>query len=401
MAGLWGRNALGGKMPAVVLAILAMAARRTSPGDQPVTMRIRSNLLWLTIIGLGGLVIFAALGFTALFRLEINGPVYRKIALSKDLVSDYVPPSQSLLEIARICSMMNESLDPAQLKRELSLFRAAQKNFEERSADYMRRVPEGKLKDMMRGTAYQTARLYIQIAQQEFIPLVRHGDHAKARDVLVTRMNPIYEKHAAAVDQIVQLANLEAREGEALAAKLVRFYTEVLIGGGVVILVAVGVLSSVLARGISKQTGKLIRSEERFRRLIEGAPLAVAIGRHGMNLWVNQPLLELFGYQTADEVNGHSIGELWAPESRALVVERNRMRSLGQSVPSSYDGKHKGRMARGSGRTSIRLRLVFPTAQRRSFFWQTSPNARRKKMHCVSPKIVSVRYFVPALYRRQ
>ena len=46
--------------------------------------------------------------------------------------------------------------------------------------------------------------------------------------MLVSTMNPLYDKHAAAVDQIVEVANEEARSGEAMATKIVHFYTEVM-----------------------------------------------------------------------------------------------------------------------------------------------------------------------------
>jgi signal transduction histidine kinase len=235
--------------------------------NQSVLMTIRSNLRWLTATGFFGIVIFAAVAFTALLRIEVNGPLYQRISLSKDLVSDYVPPSESLLQVALICGNMNETSDPVELQRYLIVFGASKKDFDEKYANYRRRVPEGKLKDMMRGTAYQTAEQYYQIVQQEFIPLVFQGNHEKAREMLVSRMKPLYDKHAAAVDQIVEVANEEARNGEAMATKMVRFYTEVMAGVGLLILIAGGALSSTIAQGISKQTEELQLSFEQLRAL--------------------------------------------------------------------------------------------------------------------------------------
>lgn len=230
-------------------------------------MKIRSNLRWLTATGFCGLAIFATVAFTALLRIEVNGPVYQRISLSKDLVSDYVPPSESLLQVALICGMMNETSDAAELQHYLGLFRASEQNFEQQHTDYMRRVPEGKLKDMMRGTAYKTAEQYFQIAQLEFIPQVIEGDHQKAKRVLISTMKPLYDIHAAAVDQIVEVANEEARGGEAQAAKIVRFYEGLMVAVGLLILIAGGVLSSAIARGISKQTEELQRSFQQLRGL--------------------------------------------------------------------------------------------------------------------------------------
>jgi signal transduction histidine kinase len=227
-----------------------------------VPMSIRGNLVWLTVIGLGGVVIFAVVAFAVLVRVEINGPIYGQIALSKDLVSDYVPPSESLLNVALTCSRMNQTDNPAEIEREITRFQAAKDDLEDTYADYMRRVPEGRLKDMMRGTAYQTAEQYFRIAEQEFIPLVRQGQHEKAREVLVSRMKPVYEQHTAAVDQIVALANEEVKHGEAQAARSVRFYTGVMVAGVLLLLLAGGLVSVRIARAITRHTQALLRSKE-------------------------------------------------------------------------------------------------------------------------------------------
>jgi len=228
---------------------------------------IRSHLRWLAGTGLSGLVVFAAVAFMALMQIEVNGPIYRKISLSQDLVSDYVPPSESLLQAALICNMMTSTSDPAELRRYIDRLRTAQHDFEGRHIDYMRRVPEGPLKDMMRGTAYRTAEQYFQVAQQSFIPLVLKGDHAEAQKVAVERMQPVYENHAAAVEQIVGVANREAREGEALAARNVRLCTGVMVAVGLGVLLAGGLFSFTMARDISKQTLKLQGSFEQLRAL--------------------------------------------------------------------------------------------------------------------------------------
>ena len=230
-------------------------------------MAIRSHLRWLAGTGLSGLVIFAAVAFMALMQIEVNGPIYRKISLSQDLVSDYVPPSESLLQAALICNVMTDTSDPSEIRAYIDRLRAAQHDFESRHVDYMRRVPEGPLKDMMRGTAYQTAEEYFQIAQQTFIPLVLKGDHSGAQKVAVERMKPVYEKHATAVEQIVEVANREARDGEALAARNVRLYTGVLVSVGLGVLLAGGVFSYIIAREISKQNLELQGSFEQLRAL--------------------------------------------------------------------------------------------------------------------------------------
>jgi signal transduction histidine kinase len=210
---------------------------------------------------------FAAVSFLALTQIAVNGPIYQRISLSASLVSDYVPPSESLLPAALICNTMGESSDMAELRRYIDQLHTARKQFDGKYEEYMHRVPEGKLKDMMNGTAYLAAEQYFQVAEQDYVPLLLKGDREDAKNVLLSRMRPMYETHAAAVDRIVAVATQEARDGEVLAASKVRLYTSVMAGVGIVILLAGGLLSFSLAQRISKQTDELQRSFDELRAL--------------------------------------------------------------------------------------------------------------------------------------
>jgi signal transduction histidine kinase len=128
-------------------------------------------------------------------------------------------------------------------------------------------MPEGKLRDLMRGTAYTSAEQYLQIAKDSFIPLVLAGDHQGAQNVLISRMKPLYEQHAAAVDEIVDVASHESREGEILAAQEVRRYTVMMAAVGLAVLFIGGFLSFTIAHGISRQTEELKTSFENLRAL--------------------------------------------------------------------------------------------------------------------------------------
>jgi len=79
-------------------------------------------------------------------------------------------------------------------------------------------------------------------------------------------------------------------------------------------------------------------SELRLRTLIEGAPVAIAMGRNAVNLYGNPAFRKMFGYQSAEEVIGRPIAGYWSPEDGAVLEKRSRLRSLGQAVPSSYEG---------------------------------------------------------------
>jgi len=78
-------------------------------------------------------------------------------------------------------------------------------------------------------------------------------------------------------------------------------------------------------------------SEERFRTLIEKAPIAIGMAREGVTLYANLKYLEMYGFERVEEVQGRSIGEQWAPGCRAEIEERARRRAAGLLLPTEYD----------------------------------------------------------------
>ncbi len=82
----------------------------------------------------------------------------------------------------------------------------------------------------------------------------------------------------------------------------------------------------------------LKKSEERFRTLVEDAPVAIGISRNGTNLFVNRTFLRMFGYDSADELLGRPLVDHWAPEWRPILQERAFKRAQGAPAPTSYEG---------------------------------------------------------------
>src|SRR6202008_2967988 len=113
--------------------------------------------------GLGGLLIFAVVAFTALSRIQVNGPLYRQIALNNDLVADYVPPAGSLLPAAAGGLAMNDATDPAEVRQYDSLLRAAGKDFERLHDSYMQRVASGPLREALQD-AYTPGHRFFEVA---------------------------------------------------------------------------------------------------------------------------------------------------------------------------------------------------------------------------------------------
>ena len=78
-------------------------------------------------------------------------------------------------------------------------------------------------------------------------------------------------------------------------------------------------------------------SEERFRTLIEKAPVAIGIARNGITTYNNPAYLELFGFTDSADLSGHVFTEQVAPQCRAEMLERAHRRALGLPVETVYE----------------------------------------------------------------
>lgn len=87
-----------------------------------------------------------------------------------------------------------------------------------------------------------------------------------------------------------------------------------------------------------KETEKALReSEERYRVLIEDSIVGIGISKGNKILFANKALLDLFGYDSVDEVPPGGLLALMAPEFKEAVRERIERREAGNPISSSYE----------------------------------------------------------------
>ena len=87
-----------------------------------------------------------------------------------------------------------------------------------------------------------------------------------------------------------------------------------------------------------KKANSLLRaSEARFRALFDAAPIAIAITRDGVLLYVNRASVELLGCDDAHQMIGHPVSEFVAPTDRDLIQKRIERRAAGFDEPLIYE----------------------------------------------------------------
>lgn len=189
-----------------------------------------------------------ALALLTLKSVAVNSHLYKQIATANAIVADYVPPPQSMLEPNGLYLLLLE--DRPNSDKYVQRLRDLRKQFDDGHAEYMRTMPAGPLRDAMSGEAYSAAEELWNITDKEFIPLVAAGKIKEASELRRTRMAPLYERHAIALDHIVQLANQQVSIEEKDAAAIVASRTRTMLLFGGVLTAVMGILGFLVGKGI-------------------------------------------------------------------------------------------------------------------------------------------------------
>jgi PAS domain S-box-containing protein len=82
----------------------------------------------------------------------------------------------------------------------------------------------------------------------------------------------------------------------------------------------------------------LRESEENHRRSLENSPLGIRIiDAHGKVLFANRAVLDIYGYDSIEELRATPTKERYTPQSYAEYQVRKKKRTQGEHVPSEYE----------------------------------------------------------------
>jgi PAS domain S-box-containing protein len=111
-----------------------------------------------------------------------------------------------------------------------------------------------------------------------------------------------------------------------------------------------------LCRDISarrKIQSELQESEQKYRTLVEHTQDGVFIVQNDRLVFYNSKFAEMAGY-SEDELIGHPITEMIAPEDREMVLSRHQERIAGKRLPESYEFS----VLRKDGTTRVRMKML-------------------------------------------
>ncbi|MDP4173997.1 MAG: PAS domain S-box protein [Bacteroidota bacterium] len=81
----------------------------------------------------------------------------------------------------------------------------------------------------------------------------------------------------------------------------------------------------------------LKESEQRFRTLVENAPVPLTVARNGVTVYSNIIFAKLLGFDNVEEILEKHLGDYIAPECKAMAREIVQKREKGEDAPKNYE----------------------------------------------------------------
>lgn len=160
------------------------------------------------------IAIVALMGLSAvsLEVLRVNGPLYQRIVLGKDLVADILPPPEYVLEAYLEATLARTETGNANARRTARL-KELRAQYDDRQAYWTASHLAPKLKSQILGPVNATATRFWNEVEDNYLPALQSGDQAAAQ-ASYARLSAAYAGHRAAVDHLVTDANVAGAASE-------------------------------------------------------------------------------------------------------------------------------------------------------------------------------------------
>jgi methyl-accepting chemotaxis protein len=182
-------------------------------------MKIRLSLS--TVITLFGLILavgFASVVLTgayALKELKVGGPLYASIKLGNDLVADILPPPAYVIEAYLEATLALR--DPKNAEPHEKKLVQLKKDYDDRKTFWTSSDLQPSLKALIVDKSDSEVKKFWQTLETELLPALHNGQSEKA-EAAYARLTEIYSAHRAVIDDLVEKANKQNSDMEAVAA---------------------------------------------------------------------------------------------------------------------------------------------------------------------------------------
>ncbi len=300
-------------------------------------------LLLASIFSLGFLV-FGGVAINVVQTSKIGGRLYGDIVDSKALLADVLPPPGLIVETYLNMHLMIDSIEdgPDKLAERIASFERLRQEHETCINTWTSKLPDGELKTKLVKNATEPAEAFFSLVANEIIPAIRANDLAKAEELIDTSLPGLFEKHWAAMSDVVTLTKEFEQGSQAIADNAVaRGFWMLAIIGTLLLLAVIG-FTLWLRRGISAQ--EFVNADYASQiAAINRSQAVIEFDTDGNILDANDNFLAAIGYELS-EIKGRHHSMFLSESSRNSIEYRSFWSNLskGQYVAGEFQRFGKG-----------------------------------------------------------
>jgi methyl-accepting chemotaxis protein len=211
-------------------------------------LSIKAKLTWLVGFFVAGMLVIGVLAYTTINGVKIGSSAYDTISLAGKVDIDFTPPTQLVSEERLITYEARVDIKTsATLNKEIDTFKSLVKTFEDRHTKWQATVTDPKMAALLQ-KVYEPGRAYLDLALNQYFPLLQQGQTPTADKLRSDQMRPLYEQHEAAMKEFTQFATERAIE--------VENNTRAMVASRILTLAAVFLLAPALVVGFCIVIGK-------------------------------------------------------------------------------------------------------------------------------------------------
>lgn len=193
------------------------------------SLGIGARLLGLVALFIVCLLSYGAWSFKTLGELKVTGPLYQRIVQSKDLIADVLPPPEYIIESYLVALQITRSDDAALRKQLMERIGALKAEYDTRHEFWKKQDLEPELRRAFLERAHKPAVAFYEAAFGPFAAAVQAEDKLR-EDVAIVQMAMAYEKHRAAVDEVVKMSTKRIEADEERATSTISTSTALMLG---------------------------------------------------------------------------------------------------------------------------------------------------------------------------
>ena len=236
---------------------------------------IRTKLLLVVAAPLAAIGVLVALALPTFQSVKVGGSQYSRLANTKDLIADILPPPGFLVEahltvteLALLASNPDGATGVTARAAIVAELQTLMQGYDASHEFWDKRLTDSALRNAMLEQAYRPAREYMRVVREAFLPALAAGRDDEAVQIARVELDSLFDEHRVAIAATAALAGTQNTQTEAEVSSFVSERFTIL---GVAALLAISftaVLGVIVSRAINRPV----------RRLTEAAMFASSEG---------------------------------------------------------------------------------------------------------------------------